>query len=86
MQDAIVEYMRRSAWVAQSIDAVLPELPRGGKRLRERGLDSVPRYPGQGPARAENELNLLMRQAARERDTTIEHQLRDMTQVRPPKP
>ncbi len=46
----------------------------------------LPRYPGQGPARAENELNLLMRQGSRVREAAIEHQLRNLTGVRPPKP
>ena len=77
--------LRRSGWVAQSVEAVVPELPRWEKRLRERGFDTVPRYPGQRPARVENELNLLMRQAARVRDSAIERQLRNLTQVRPPK-
>ena len=59
MGGAIVEYVRRSGLVPQSIEAALPELPRWAKRMRERGIDAAPRYPGQGPARAENELNLL---------------------------
>jgi hypothetical protein len=86
MRDAIVEYMRRSGLVPQSIEAALPDLPRWEKRLREMGIDAAPRLPGQGPARAENELNLLIRQAARVRDAAIEHRLRNLTGVRPPKP
>ncbi len=63
MRGAIVEYMRRSGLVAQSIEAALPELPRWEGRLRKKGIEAAPRYPGQGPARAENELNLLIRQS-----------------------
>ncbi len=84
--DAIIEYMRRSGLVAQSVEAAIELLPRWEKRLRERGIEVVPRYPGQGPARAENELNLLIRQGAMVRDPAIEHQLRNLTRVRPHKP
>jgi hypothetical protein len=86
MRGAIVEYMRRAGLVPQSIEAALPELPRWEGRLRKRGIEAAPRYPGQGPVRAENELNLLIRQGSRVRDATIEHQLRNLTGVRPPKP
>ena len=86
MRGAIVECMRRSGLVSQSIEAALPELPRREKRMRERGIEAAPRYPGQGPARAENELNLLIRLGSRVRDAAIEHQLRNLTGARPPKP
>ncbi len=86
MRDAIIEYMRRSGLVAQSVDAAMEQLPRWERHLRERGIEVAPRYPGQGPARAENELNLLIRQGSSARDQAIEHQLRNLTRVRPPKP
>lgn len=45
MRGAIVEYVRRSGLVSQSIEAALPELPRWEGRLRKRGIEAAPRYP-----------------------------------------
>jgi hypothetical protein len=72
--------------VPQSVDAALPKLDRWERRLRSLGVDTVPGRPGQGPARAENMLNLVIRQSARMRDSQIEHALRNLTLIRPFKP
>jgi hypothetical protein len=86
----IVWYLRRSGWVAQSVEGVLPDLPRWEKRLRSRGVTAIPllgsRSWSPAEARAHNELNLLMRQAAKVRDPSMEHQLRNLTRIRPYKP
>lgn len=80
MVEAIRDYLRRSGWVAQSVAAVEPDLPRWVKRLRARGVTAIPRLGvlGWSPAasRAHNELNLLMRQASLVRDAELEHRLR----------
>ena len=86
MQKAIVQYLHRSGWVAQSVQAVLPELPRWERRLRDRGVMYVPLLPSRSwswaESQAHNELNLLMRQASMIRDPSLEHQLRNLTGVR----
>jgi hypothetical protein len=91
MIDEIVDYLRRSGWVAQSVDAVLPDLPRWLRRLRSRGVTSIPQLGARSSwspsaSRAHNELNLLMRQASRVRDASLEHQLRNLNRTRPFKP
>jgi hypothetical protein len=88
MIDEIVDYLRRSGWVTQSVDAVLADLPRWERRLRSRGVSAIPRLGSRSfwsPAasRAHNEINLLMRQASRDRDASIEHELRNLTGTRP---
>lgn len=90
MRDEIIHYLRRSGWVTQSVEAVLPELPRWERRLRSRGVVAIPQ-PGvrdysPAAARAHNEINLLMKQAASVRDADSEHRLRNLTRVRPYKP
>lgn len=59
----IVNYLRRSGWVVQSVDAVIPDLPRWEKRFRSRGVTTIPQlgaWSSWSPAasRAHNELNL----------------------------
>jgi hypothetical protein len=90
MIDDIIEYLWRSGWVRQSVEAVLPDLPRWERRLKTRDITAIPTLGRRSwsfqEARAHNELNLLMRQGSRERDPTIEHQLRNLTRTRPYKP
>jgi hypothetical protein len=87
VREAIIEYLRRSGWVPQSVEAVLPNVPRWERQLRVRGIDAIPRLgvpaPSAAEARAHNELNLLMRQASQHRDAALEHHLRNLTGVRP---
>lgn len=86
MIDEIVRYLWRNGWVPQSVERVLPNLPRWERLLRSLGVTEIPRR-GQpwsaGRSWAENHLNLLMRQASVERDPAIEHKLRNLTQIRP---
>ncbi len=87
MRDDIIDYLRRSGWVTQSVEAVLPEIPRWERHLRSRGVETIPRLGARSwsaaEARAHNELNLLMRQASRKRDSAVEHDLRNLTGIRP---
>jgi hypothetical protein len=84
---AIVQYLYRSGWVAQSVQAVLPELPRWERRQPSRGITRVPTLPSRSwsstESHAHNELNLLMKQASVIRNPSLEHQLRNLTGVRP---
>lgn len=90
MEEAIVGYLWRSGWVAQSVAAVRSELPRWVRHLRSRRVTAIPplgvRTWSPAESRAHNELNLLMRQAAGKRDAATEHQLRNLTRIRPHKP
>lgn len=91
MQLAIVEYLQRSGCVPQSIERIRPELPRWERRLRARGVSEIPLLESRAwtspvSARAHNELALLIRQASLARESAVEHQLRNLTGVRPYKP
>lgn len=61
-------------WVQQSVEAVLPDLPRWERHLRSRGIDAIPALPSRSwsaaNSRAHNELVLLMMQAHKDRDST----------------
>jgi hypothetical protein len=84
-EDDIVSYLRRSGWVQQSVEAVLPDLPRWERRLRDRGVTRIPalgRPCSAADATAHNELNLLMLQASHGRNSSLEHDLRNLTEVR----
>lgn len=87
MIEQIVQYLRRSGWVQQSVEAVLPDLPRWERHLRSRGVTIVPDLPSRSwsaaNSRAHNELILLMMQAHRERDRSREHEHRNLTRIRP---
>jgi len=90
MQQDILHYLRRSGWVTQSVEAVLPQLPRWERHLRSRGVTAIPRLGvrswSPAESRAHSELNLLMRQASRQRDPAFEHHLRNLTGIRSYKP
>lgn len=90
MQADIIKYMYRSGWVFQSVEAVRPKLPRWERLLRTSGVTAIPTLPSRSwsaaDSRAHNMLNLLMRQASKDRDKPLEHGLRNLTRVRPYKP
>jgi hypothetical protein len=84
-ESAIIDYLYRSGWVAQSVEAVLPDLARWERRLRQRGVTRIPTLGAStslADVRAENELNLLMLQSARRRNPPMEHSVRNLTAVR----
>ena len=87
MVEQIVRYLRRSGWVQQSVEKVLPDLPRWERHLRSRGITVIPHLPSRSwsaaTSRAHNELILLMMQAHRERDGSREHDHRNLTGIRP---
>jgi hypothetical protein len=87
MVEEIIEYLRRSGWVQQSVEVVLPELPRWERHLRSRGVEAIPALPSRSlspaSASAHNEVVLLMMQARKERDTSREHEHRNLTRIRP---
>ena len=86
MRADIIDYLVRSGWVYQSIEAVKPDLPRWEARLRERGVRTISRLPSgnstPAEAQAHNELNLLMLQVRPDRGGSLGHDLRNLTHVR----
>ena len=68
------------------MDAVRAELPRWALYLHKKGVTQIPNSPLAGEAYATNLLILLARQGSKERDSTIEHELRNLTGIRPYKP
>jgi hypothetical protein len=81
--EAIKAWLLRSGWVAQSVDAVMEELPRWVQYLRSKGVTQIPDSPLTGSAEANNWLSLLARQSSDVRDSAIEHELRNLTGIRP---
>ena len=78
--------------VAQSVNALLPQVPGCERFLRSHGVDEIP--PGLtrgviGNARIDNLLNQWFKEhrprEMRREDAESEHQIRDLTRVRPPK-
>jgi hypothetical protein len=51
--------------------------------MHEQGLSEIPTSPLTGDARAVSLLSLLIRQGSDERDSGIEHDLRNLTRIRP---
>ncbi len=90
MREQMISYMRFSGLAAQSVEALLPHLERWERRLRKLGFSSVPSRPWLPASfeemQAGNHLALLIRQAASLRSSGIEHELRNLTGVRPYKP
>jgi hypothetical protein len=89
MVEEIVGYLRRSGWVPQEVEYVLPDLPRWERHLRRRGITVIPgpqAYWSEAEEQAHNELRLLMMQAGKGTDPWIEHRQRNLTGVRPYKP
>lgn len=68
------------------VETVLEEPPRREDRLRSLGITEIPRLPSRSrsweTSLVRNHLDLLMKQAAQERDAAIEHRLRNITGVR----
>ena len=91
MQAAIERWLQ-GVVIWQSVLSLRAQLPRCERFLRTRGVDSIPTpvRPGViGVAKIDNLLNQwLMEQRPKElrrHDAQSEHDLRDLTRVRPPK-
>jgi hypothetical protein len=78
------ENFLRPSLAEPSMIALRKHYPRWRRRLAQRGIDTVPSPLSADPrdARAINMMNLLARQASRERNARIEHHLRDLTGIR----
>jgi hypothetical protein len=78
----------RSGLVAQSLDALRPSFPRWVGRLQALGVTNIPTSALSSDAQAVNLLSQFIRQAAPAayRDHAVEHNLRNLTGIRPPKP
>jgi hypothetical protein len=81
-EQRIEQYLVRSGLSPQSVEALRPDFPRWIRRLRERGVDQVPSSPLTADGLASNELLLLIKQGSKDRDSNIEHELRNLTRVR----
>jgi hypothetical protein len=82
-------FARMSGCCIISVEAMRKNFPRWRLRLAEWGIRCVPRNIwSQDPteAHAVNVMSLLIRQASGDRDPTIEHELRNLTSIRPYKP
>jgi hypothetical protein len=82
-------FVRQSSCAPQSGERVAQYFHRWRRRLLSLGITTVRRL-SDGPGSADEEsarlhLTLLMLQAASPRNQSIEHPLRDLTGVRPPK-
>jgi hypothetical protein len=93
MVEEIIQFLIRSGYVWQSVEALKPTLPRWERHLREKGITSIPPLGSPaslspGKARAHNELILLMSQSKPKeyRDPAFEHGQRNLTRIRPYKP
>lgn len=70
---------------APSVEAYRRAFPRWRARLISLGVDRVPPFPAYSSAdvRATNHLTLLIKQGAAVRDPAGEHNIRNLTGVRP---
>ena len=91
MQAAIAGWLRGIV-VAQSVNALLPQVPGCERFLRSHGVDEIPPSirPGViGNAKIDNLLIQWFKEHRpkdlRREDSEGEHQIRDLTRVRPPK-
>ena len=89
VREDIRHYLRLSAWVRQSVDAVDSDLERWIGRLRARDVTAIPHLPigahcSPSETYAHNELNLLMLQAS-SFPNRLAHSMRNLTGVRPHK-
>ena len=71
-----------------SVDACRPRFPRWRSRLAVLGVEGLPPFPATTSAEvaATNDLLLLIKQGANTRDPSGEHNLRNLTAIRPYKP
>jgi hypothetical protein len=81
--EAIESYLVHSGLAPPSVDALRPEFPRWARHLRERGVTEIPDSPLTVGAHASNLLSLLTRQGSKQRHSSIEHDLRNLTRMRP---
>jgi hypothetical protein len=91
MQAAIVRWLHGIV-VVQSVDALLPHVPGCERFLRSHGVDEIPPSVRPGVIGIAKIDNLLIQwfkehrpKELRQDDAEGEHQIRDLTRVRPPK-
>jgi hypothetical protein len=81
--EAIESYLVHSGLAPQSVNALWPEFPRWIQYLRKRGVIEIPDSPLTADAHASSLLSLLTRQGSKVRNSSIEHDLRNLTCTRP---
>jgi len=85
--DDLVGYLWRCGLVAQSVQRLLPDLPRWERFLRGQGVAAIPPLPSLSwtarESKAHNLLALLIDQSSLVPDAAKQHHLRNLTGVRP---
>lgn len=84
--ECIERYALLSGFTAPSLDEARPEFPRMAAFMHKQGIRQIPDSPITADARASTMLILLLRQGSKVRDPSIEHDLRNLTGIRPWKP
>ncbi|MHB1739765.1 MAG: hypothetical protein ACYCXA_09875 [Actinomycetes bacterium] len=88
MNEAELErFLRFSAFTEPSLRRARPHYPRLLERLRALGVTRIPEPWSQTPedARAANLICLMIKQGSPERNSAQEHDLRNITGIRPAK-
>jgi len=80
--ERIERYALLSSFAGPSLDEARPEFPRIASFMHKQGIQQIPDSPFTADARASS-MSLLLRQASKVRDASIEHDLRNLTGIRP---
>src|SRR5256885_16431177 len=89
MIEEIVEFLSRLGWSEEEVAYVRHDLPRWERHLRRRGITVIPGpepYWSEAEDRAHAELFLLMMQAGEGNERRGQHQPRESTRGRRPRP
>jgi hypothetical protein len=81
--ECIESYAIRSGLAPQSVEELRLKFPRMVRYMHEQGVTQIPVSPLTADARASSLLSLIIRQASKERNASIEHDLRNLTRIRP---
>jgi hypothetical protein len=81
--ERIERYALLSGFTGPSLDEARREFPRMASFMHRQGIHQIPDSPFTADARTSSMLILLLRQASKVRDASIEHDLRNLTGIRP---
>ena len=81
--ERIERYALLSGFTGPSLEEARPEFPRMASFMHKQGIQQIPDSPFTADARVSSMLILLLRQASKVRDASIEHDLRNLTRIRP---
>lgn len=86
MDDEDLErYLYLSGWVVDSVNAVRDDFPRWRRTLQNKSVTTIPSpiSTAASDVQAINLLNLMANQVSLNRNSTREHDLRDVSEIRP---